>query len=117
MGKSVFLKNVVGLMQPDKGSIKIDGKDVVGLPQKELTKVQSKFGMLFQGGALFDSMTVGENVAFGLKRHLLGIYGWKQRVYLLKNPIRCLCLLCSESPRRQLHSFPSFLANQSDRRR
>lgn len=67
-GKSVFLKNVIGLMKPDKGSIKIDGKELVGLPQKELSKLQIKFGMLFQGGALFDSMTVGENVAFGLKR-------------------------------------------------
>jgi phospholipid/cholesterol/gamma-HCH transport system ATP-binding protein len=67
-GKSVFLKNLIGLMSPDRGSIKIDGKEIVGLPQKELSKVQSKFGMLFQGGALFDSQTVGENVAFGMIR-------------------------------------------------
>ncbi len=68
VGKSVFLKNVIGLMKPDRGSIKIDSKEVVGLPRKELSRVQAKFGMLFQGGALFDSLTVGENVAFGLKR-------------------------------------------------
>lgn len=67
-GKSVFLKNVIGLMKPDGGSIKIDGKEACGLSQKELSKIQVKFGMLFQGGALFDSLTVGENVAFGLKR-------------------------------------------------
>lgn len=67
-GKSVFLKNIIGLMKPDRGSIKVDDKEVTGLPQKELTKVQTKFGMLFQGGALFDSLTVGENVAFGLRR-------------------------------------------------
>ncbi|MFW6134500.1 MAG: ABC transporter ATP-binding protein [Elusimicrobiota bacterium] len=67
-GKSVFLKNVVGLMKPDKGSIKVDGVEIVGLNQKKLSKIQTKFGMLFQGGALFDSLTVGENVAFGMKR-------------------------------------------------
>ncbi len=67
-GKTVFLKNVTGLMGVDKGSIKIDGIEITGKPQKELTKIQTKFGMLFQGGALFDSMTVGENVAFGLER-------------------------------------------------
>jgi phospholipid/cholesterol/gamma-HCH transport system ATP-binding protein len=67
-GKSVFLKNIIGLLKPDQGSIKIDGKEIVGLPQKELSKIQCHFGMLFQGGALFDSLTVGENVGFGLKR-------------------------------------------------
>ena len=68
MGKSVFLKNVIGLMEPDGGSIKINGQEIVGMPKKKLTKIQTKFGMMFQGGALFDSLTVGENVAFGLKR-------------------------------------------------
>lgn len=67
-GKSVFLKNMIGLQVPDKGSVKIDGIEIVGMPQKELTKIQTNFGMMFQGGALFDSLTVGENVAFGLKR-------------------------------------------------
>ncbi|MFC2048631.1 ABC transporter ATP-binding protein [Elusimicrobiota bacterium] len=67
-GKSVFLKNIVGLLKPDSGSIKIDGIEINGIIQKELTKLQRRFGMLFQGGALFDSMTVGENVAFGMKR-------------------------------------------------
>jgi len=67
-GKTVFLKNVVGLMKPDSGSVKIDGQEITGLPQKELLKVQSKIGLMFQGGALFDSLTVGENVAFGMHR-------------------------------------------------
>jgi phospholipid/cholesterol/gamma-HCH transport system ATP-binding protein len=67
-GKSVFLKNVIGLMRPERGSIKIDGKEITGLQQKELSVVQTKFGMLFQGGALFDSLSVGDNVAFGLRR-------------------------------------------------
>jgi len=67
-GKSVFLKNILGLMKPDKGSIRIFGKEIVGIPPRELHKVQAQIGMMFQGGALFDSMTVGENVAFGMKR-------------------------------------------------
>ncbi|MBW7852241.1 MAG: ATP-binding cassette domain-containing protein [Rhodospirillales bacterium] len=65
-GKSVLLKCILGLMRPETGSIKIDGEEVVGLPQRERERVLRKFGMLFQGGALFDSLTVWENVAFGL---------------------------------------------------
>lgn len=67
-GKSVFLKNLLGLMKPDEGSIKIDGKEITELSGEELLKVQVKVGMMFQGGALFDSLTVGQNVAFGLER-------------------------------------------------
>jgi phospholipid/cholesterol/gamma-HCH transport system ATP-binding protein len=67
-GKSVFLKNIIGLMKPDSGSVKVDGQEIIGLPQKELSKVQVKMGMLFQEGALFDSLTIAENVGFGLKR-------------------------------------------------
>jgi phospholipid/cholesterol/gamma-HCH transport system ATP-binding protein len=65
-GKSVLLKCILGLLHPDAGSIRIDGKDVVGLPAREREKLMQKFGMLFQGGALFDSLRVWENVAFGL---------------------------------------------------
>ncbi|MFZ5781472.1 MAG: ABC transporter ATP-binding protein [Pseudomonadota bacterium] len=64
-GKSVLLKCIIGLMRPDAGSIKIDGEETVGLPDRERTRVMRKFGMLFQGGALFDSLRVWENVAFG----------------------------------------------------
>jgi len=64
-GKSVLLKCIIGLMRPDGGSIKIDGEETVGLPDRERTRVMRKFGMLFQGGALFDSLKVWENVAFG----------------------------------------------------
>ena len=67
-GKSVFLKNLIGLMKPDSGSIRIDGREIVGMSRKELLTVQTRVGMMFQGGALFDSMTVGENVSFGMKR-------------------------------------------------
>jgi phospholipid/cholesterol/gamma-HCH transport system ATP-binding protein len=65
-GKSVLLKCILGLMRPEAGSIKIDGQEVVGLPARERERLMQKFGMLFQGGALFDSLPVWENVAFGL---------------------------------------------------
>jgi phospholipid/cholesterol/gamma-HCH transport system ATP-binding protein len=65
-GKSVLLKCILGLIRPDAGSIRIDGEEVVGLPPKQRDKLMLKFGMLFQGGALFDSLRVWENVAFGL---------------------------------------------------
>jgi len=66
MGKSVMLKCVLGLMTPDKGSIIIDGKETTTMRTKERDKLMHKFGMLFQGGALFDSLPVWENVVFGL---------------------------------------------------
>ncbi|MDF1791000.1 MAG: ABC transporter ATP-binding protein [Thalassobaculaceae bacterium] len=65
-GKSVLLKCIIGLMEPDSGIIEIDGENVVGLPRSERDAIMRKFGMLFQGGALFDSLPVWENVAFGL---------------------------------------------------
>ena len=65
-GKSVLIKCIQGLIEPDKGSIKIDGKESVGIDKKEAETLYSKMGMLFQGGALFDSLSVWENVAFGL---------------------------------------------------
>jgi phospholipid/cholesterol/gamma-HCH transport system ATP-binding protein len=64
-GKSVLLKCILGLLQPDSGSIHIDGEETVGLADRGRARVMRKFGMLFQGGALFDSLRVWENVAFG----------------------------------------------------
>lgn len=66
-GKSVLLKHLIGLLKPDKGSILIDGVDITRLSGKELDKIRERLGVVFQGGALFDSMTVYENVAFPLK--------------------------------------------------
>lgn len=66
-GKSVLLKHVVGLMKPDRGRIIIDGMDMGMLRGRELISLRDRLGFLFQGGALFDSMTVFENVAFPLK--------------------------------------------------
>ena len=65
-GKSVLIKCIQGLIRPDSGSIKIDGSETVGAARKENEKHYAKMGMLFQGGALFDSLSVWENVAFGL---------------------------------------------------
>ena len=66
-GKSVLLKHIIRLLEPDSGHVFIDGTDVTVLNDKALNEIRKKFGMLFQEAALFDSMTVGENVAFPLK--------------------------------------------------
>jgi phospholipid/cholesterol/gamma-HCH transport system ATP-binding protein len=68
-GKSVLLKHMIGMLKPDSGQVFVDGVDVAALQPRELQKILRKFGMLFQGAALFDSLTVAENVAFGLKRY------------------------------------------------
>lgn len=68
-GKSVLLKNLIGLIKPDSGELFIDNEDIVPMDERQLLRVRRKFGMVFQGAALFDSMTVAENVAFGLYRH------------------------------------------------
>ncbi|NCO03617.1 MAG: ABC transporter ATP-binding protein [Alphaproteobacteria bacterium] len=65
-GKSVTLKSILGLITPDSGDVEVDGKDALSMSAKERDAMMQKFGMLFQGGALFDSMKVWENVAFGL---------------------------------------------------
>jgi len=69
VGKSVFIKILVGLLSPDSGRVMVDGVDVTKLKQKDLFTMRKRFGMMFQDGALFDSMTVGENVAFPLVQH------------------------------------------------
>ena len=69
-GKSVLLKHIIGLMKPDAGSVEVDGVDIVGLNEHDLNEIRKRFGMLFQGSALFDSMTVGENVGLALHEHL-----------------------------------------------
>ena len=68
-GKSVLLKLIIGLHKPDSGSIRVHGQEVTGLPLKPLNEVRKKVGFLFQQAALYDSLTVEENVAFPLRRH------------------------------------------------
>jgi phospholipid/cholesterol/gamma-HCH transport system ATP-binding protein len=68
-GKSVLIKHIIGLLFPDKGQVKVGGEVLNNLDEQGLNEVRKKFGMLFQGAALFDSLTVWENVGFGLKQH------------------------------------------------
>jgi phospholipid/cholesterol/gamma-HCH transport system ATP-binding protein len=68
-GKSVLIKHLIGLLRPDSGEIYIEGVEITRLREDDLQRVTRKFGLLFQGAALFDSMTVAENVAFGLERY------------------------------------------------
>ncbi len=69
VGKSVMLKHIIRLMEPDSGKILIEGKNIFEFNRKELTAYRQRFGMLFQGAALFDSMTVDENVGLALREH------------------------------------------------
>jgi phospholipid/cholesterol/gamma-HCH transport system ATP-binding protein len=65
-GKSVLLKHIVGIMKPDSGTVKIEGQDITGLREKQLNRIRLDIGMVFQGGALFDSLNVQQNVGFVL---------------------------------------------------
>lgn len=71
-GKSVMLKLIMGLMRPDSGSIEVDGQDITKIGASELRQLRRRFGYVFQDGALFDSMTVFDNVAFPLREHKEG---------------------------------------------
>lgn len=68
-GKTVLLKHVIGLIEPDRGQVFFDGRDLTEVSAREMVKLRMRFGMVFQGGALFDSLSVGENVAFSLREH------------------------------------------------
>src|SRR5256714_10544910 len=74
-GKSVLLKHMVGLMEPDSGEIWIHGQNIIGMNERQLGAIRKKVGILFQGGALFDSMTVQDNIAFPLRE--AGERDWK----------------------------------------
>lgn len=69
VGKSVTLKHIIRLLEPDAGVVKVEGRDVLALKGKELNELHMQIGMVFQGGALFDSLTVGENVGFIFREH------------------------------------------------
>ncbi len=80
-GKSVLLKHIEGILKPDDGHVFVNAKDISKLSSKELNTMRMKIGMVFQGGALFDSLTVGENVGFGLTENMrLGERELRERV-------------------------------------
>jgi phospholipid/cholesterol/gamma-HCH transport system ATP-binding protein len=68
-GKSVLLKNIIGLLRPEAGEIWVDGENIVGMREKDLYRIRRKFGVLFQDGALFGSMNLFDNIAFPLREH------------------------------------------------
>lgn len=68
-GKSVIMKHIIGIMWPDRGKVVVEGRDLTTLDDRSLNELRKKFGMLFQYAALFDSLTVWENVGFGLRQH------------------------------------------------
>jgi phospholipid/cholesterol/gamma-HCH transport system ATP-binding protein len=74
-GKSVTLRHIVGLVQPDAGKVLVEGRDITALNGRDLSEVRKHMGFLFQNAALFDSMSVGDNVAFPMRRHT----GWPER--------------------------------------
>jgi phospholipid/cholesterol/gamma-HCH transport system ATP-binding protein len=72
-GKSVLIKCIIGLLRPDNGVISVFGEDIVSMDEKQLDRVRTKIGFLFQGNALYDSMSVRDNLEFPLRRHWIGL--------------------------------------------
>jgi len=87
-GKSVLLKHIIGVLKPNSGQVFIDGRDVTKLAERSLKDIRMKFGMLFQGAALFDSLSVWENVAFGMLEHTT-----KHKDEIMKRVTECLGLV------------------------
>ncbi len=107
-GKSVLLKHLIGLLQPDSGAVEVDGESIVDLRRTELNRIREKFGMLFQNVALFDSMTVFENVAFPLE----------EKTSLSKEEIRGRVLTALEDVglKNIEHKFPDELSGGMKKR-
>lgn len=89
-GKSVLLKNIVGLLKPDSGQIILDGREISQLSEREYFPVRKKCGMVFQQPALFDSLNIFENLAFGIRKHFPGLteIELKQRVEKFLNMVQ-----------------------------
>jgi phospholipid/cholesterol/gamma-HCH transport system ATP-binding protein len=98
-GKSVLLKHIIGLLRPDGGTVEVDGVDLHALDYREITEFRRRFGMAFQEGALFDSMTVGDNVAFPLKRQAR-----LPRAEVAERVEECLALVRLEGVEKKLPS-------------
>jgi phospholipid/cholesterol/gamma-HCH transport system ATP-binding protein len=107
-GKSVLLKLIIGLHKPDSGSIRINGEEVTNLPLKELNEVRKKVGFLFQQAALYDSLTIEENVAFPLRRH--------SKMSDDERSKRVRQLLASVGMEQDAHKLPAELSGGMQRR-
>jgi phospholipid/cholesterol/gamma-HCH transport system ATP-binding protein len=101
-GKSVTLKHVVGLLTPDSGSVLVEGEDIGPLSSRDRTRVRQRIGFLFQNAALFDSIGVGENVAFPMRRHT--------RLSNLEVETRARQLLAQVGLEREFHKMPADLS-------
>lgn len=111
MGKSVLMKHLIGLLQPDSGQIIVDGEDISHMSASQLKRVRSKYGMVFQNGALFDSMTNWDNVAFPLREHRKDLKGKE-----LDDKIRQLFELFSLKPDIIGPRFPSEISGGQRKR-
>lgn len=111
MGKSVLMKHMIGLLQPDTGQIIVDGEDISRMGAAALKRVRSKFGMVFQSGALFDSMSNWDNVAFPLREHRKDLKG-----QALDKRIRELFDLFSLNPDQLGPRFPSEISGGQRKR-
>lgn len=109
-GKSVMVKCLVGLMQPDSGTITIKGEDIITLGQKELDILRTEIGFLFQGSALYDSMTVRENLEFPLRRHKDKIENFTGTEILVKEALEDVSLA------KTIDMMPSELSGGMQRR-
>ncbi|MGB9403204.1 MAG: ABC transporter ATP-binding protein [Candidatus Acidiferrales bacterium] len=107
-GKSVLLKLVIGLAQPDSGSICIHGQEIAGISLTEMNRLRIKMGFLFQHAALYDSLTVGENVAFPLKRHT--------KMSASERSERVMELLSSVGMEHDLNKMPSDISGGMQKR-
>jgi len=107
-GKTVLLKHIIGLLLPDRGSIFVDGVDICRLGRTGLREIRKKFGMLFQGAALFDSMSVGDNVAFPLREHT--------RLKEVEIRARVRAMLAEVGLRGVEHKFPAELSGGMGKR-
>ena len=101
-GKTVLLKLIIGLLRPTVGRVLFDGKVLADLPERELTKQRRRFGFLFQGAALFDSLTVYDNVAFGLHAQ-----GGKSEAEIARDRCGSGCRRSACRRRRRRRSRPS----------
>jgi phospholipid/cholesterol/gamma-HCH transport system ATP-binding protein len=111
MGKSVLMKHMIGLLQPDEGQVIVDGEDISRMNQTQLKEVRRKFGMVFQNGALFDSMTNFDNIAFPLREHRRDLRG-----QALVDEVHRLMGLLSLNPEQIGPRFPSEISGGQRKR-